>query len=145
MKVNDTRDGLLAMIRDGKPMSLRQQLRLTAVLSFPAIVAQLSTIVMQYIDAAMVGSLGAESSASIGLMASSTWLFWGLCSAAATGFSVQVANRIGANDKKSAQAVLKHLISDTRTPTPSSPLVPTDSHLFFHYIKAALMPHILKC
>lgn len=110
MKVNDTRDGLLAMIRDGKPMSLRQQLRLTAVLSFPAIVAQLSTIVMQYIDAAMVGSLGAESSASIGLMASSTWLFWGLCSAAATGFSVQVANRIGANDKKSAQAVLKQSI-----------------------------------
>ena len=110
MKVNDTRDGLLAMIRNGKPMSLRQQLRLTAVLSFPAIVAQLSTIVMQYIDAAMVGSLGAESSASIGLMASSTWLFWGLCSAAATGFSVQVANRIGANDKKSAQAVLKQSI-----------------------------------
>lgn len=102
-----SRDTLLSMIRDGKTMSLRQQLRLTAVLSLPAIVAQVSTIIMQYIDAAMVGSLGAEASASIGLMSTSTWLFWGLCSSAAMGFSVQVANRIGANNKDEAQEVLK--------------------------------------
>lgn len=101
------RDSLLAMIRRGQEMSLRQQLRLTAVLSWPAIVAQLSTIVMQYIDAAMVGSLGAESSASIGLMATSTWLMWGLCSAVASGFSVQVANRIGASDRRGAEGVLR--------------------------------------
>lgn len=101
------RDSLLAMIRRGQEMSLRQQLRLTAVLSWPAIVAQLSTIVMQYIDAAMVGSLGAESSASIGLMATSTWLMWGLCSAVASGFSVQVANRIGASDRRGAENVLR--------------------------------------
>lgn len=101
------RDSLLAMIRRGQEMSLRQQLRLTAVLSWPAIVAQLSTIVMQYIDAAMVGSLGAESSASIGLMATSTWLMWGLCSAVASGFSVQVANRIGASDHRGAESVLR--------------------------------------
>lgn len=101
------RDSLLAMIRRGQEMSLRQQLRLTAVLSWPAIVAQLSTIVMQYIDAAMVGSLGAESSASIGLMATSTWLMWGLCSAVASGFSVQVANRIGASDRRGAESVLR--------------------------------------
>lgn len=101
------RDNLLAMIRRGQEMSLRQQLRLTVVLSWPAIVAQLSTIVMQYIDAAMVGSLGAESSASIGLMATSTWLMWGLCSAVASGFSVQVANRIGASDRQGAERVLR--------------------------------------
>lgn len=101
------RDNLLAMIRQGRDMSLRQQLRLTAVLSWPAIIAQLSTIVMQYIDAAMVGSLGAESSASIGLMATSTWLMWGLCSAMASGFSVQVANRIGASDRAGAAGVLR--------------------------------------
>lgn len=101
------RDSLLAMIRRGQEMSLRQQLRLTAVLSWPAIVAQLSTIVMQYIDAAMVGSLGTDSSASIGLMATSTWLMWGLCSAVASGFSVQVANRIGASDRTGAEGVLR--------------------------------------
>lgn len=107
MKPKATSDALLALIREGKSMTLRQQLKLTAVLSMPAILAQLSTIVMQYIDASMVGSLGADASASIGLMATSTWLFWGLCSAAAMGFSVQVANRIGANDQEGAQSVLK--------------------------------------
>lgn len=107
MSTATARDSLLSLIRDGKKMTLRQQLRLTAVLSFPAILAQVSTIIMQYIDAAMVGSLGAEASASIGLMSTSTWLFWGLCSSAAMGFSVQVANRIGANNKAEAQEVVK--------------------------------------
>lgn len=113
MSVNATRDGLLTLIREGRPMTLRQQLRLTAVLSMPAIVAQLSTIIMQYIDASMVGSLGANASASIGLMATSTWLFSGLCSGAAMGFSVQVANRIGANDRQGAQNVLKQSVMPT--------------------------------
>lgn len=110
MSAGASRDSLLSLIRDGKPMTMGQQLKLTAVLSFPAMVAQLSTIIMQYIDAAMVGSLGADASASIGLMSTSTWLFWGLCSSAAMGFSVQVANRIGASDKAGAQAVLKQSI-----------------------------------
>lgn len=114
MKVqSDQTNALLALIRDGKPMTLRQQLRLTVLLSIPAIIAQLSSIVMQYIDAAMVGSLGAEASASIGLVSTTTWLFGGLCSAAATGFSVQVAHRIGAGDMERARAVLRQSLIAT--------------------------------
>ena len=83
-------DVLLDLIRDGRPMTLRQQLRLTVELSVSqAIIAQLSSIIMQYIDAAMVGRIGAEASASIGLVSTTTWLFWGLCTAAATGFSAR--------------------------------------------------------
>lgn len=104
---------LLALIRTGQPMTLRQQLRLTAQLSFPAILAQLSSIAMQYIDAAMVGSLGAEASASIGLISTSTWLFWGLCTAAAMGFSVQVAHHIGAGNLRAARNVLRQSIVAT--------------------------------
>lgn len=100
-------DSLLALIRDGKPLNFRDRLRLTVLLSIPSIVAQVSSIVMQYIDAAMVGSLGAEASASIGLISTTTWLFWGLCSAVATGFSVQVAHLIGAGRKEEAQAVVR--------------------------------------
>ncbi len=100
-------DGLLALIRTGQPMTLRQQLYLTAQLSMPGIMAQLSSILMQYIDASMVGSLGAEASASIGLVSTSTWLFWGVCTSAATGFSVQVAHRIGAGDYEGARSVLR--------------------------------------
>ncbi len=106
-------DILLDLIRDGKPMTLKQQLCLTVKLSVPAIIAQLSSIIMQYIDAAMVGRIGAEASASIGLVSTTTWLFWGLCVAAATGFSVQVAHRIGADDMEGARMVLRHSLTAT--------------------------------
>ena len=46
-------DYLLSLIREGKQMTLGQQLRLTAYLSVPAIMAQISSIAMQYIDASM--------------------------------------------------------------------------------------------
>lgn len=62
---------------------------------------------MQYIDAAMVGRLGADDSAAVGLVSTSLWLFWGICSAATVGFSVQVAHRVGANDYGTARAVLR--------------------------------------
>ena len=100
-------DQLLSMIRDGKKMSLRQQLRLTLYLSTPAILAQLSAIAMQYIDASMVGSLGAGPSASISLVSTTTWLFWGFLSTAATGFSVQVAHKVGAGKMDEARSILR--------------------------------------
>ena len=106
-------DYLLSLIREGKRLTLGQQLRLTAYLSVPAIMAQVSSIAMQYIDASMVGSLGANAAASIGLVSTTTWLFWGLCAAAATGFSVQVAHRIGAGDFAGARKVLRQSITAT--------------------------------
>lgn len=104
-------DALLALIRDGKPLTRRDQLRLTALLSIPSIVAQVSSIIMQYIDAAMVGSLGAEASASIGLVSTTTWLFWGLCTAASTGFAVQVAHAIGAGRRDTARSVVRQSLT----------------------------------
>ncbi len=104
---------LLSLIRSGRPMTLRQQLYLVVQLSIPAVMAQLSSIAMQYIDASMVGSLGAEASASIGLVSTTTWLFWGLCMAGATGFSVQVAHHIGAGNRKAARSVLRQSIVAT--------------------------------
>lgn len=53
-------EALLSLIRRGEHMTFKQQLELTIRLSIPAVVAQISYIVMQYIDASMVGSLGAE-------------------------------------------------------------------------------------
>lgn len=87
--------------------TLRGQLAAVVRLSVPAVLAQISATAMQYIDATMVGSLGANATASIGLVSSTTWLLGGLCSAAATGFSVQVAHRIGAGDDAGARAVVR--------------------------------------
>ena len=81
---SSTKDNaLLAMIRDGREMSGSQKLNLIVQLSVPSILAQLTTIMMFYIDASMVGSLGAEASASIGIVESTTWLFGGLTGTAA--------------------------------------------------------------
>ena len=80
------------MIRKGKPMTLGQQARLVLSLAMPAILAQLTTTMMQYIDASMVGSLGAEASAAIGLIETTMWLLGSICSAAAAGFYVQVSH-----------------------------------------------------
>lgn len=107
------KNNLLALIRDGQPMTMGQQIRLTVQLSVPAVMAQISSIAMQYIDAAMVGSLGAEASASIGLVSTTTWLFWGLCTAAAMGFSVQVAHHIGAGNFEAARKTLRQSIVAT--------------------------------
>ncbi len=86
----------LELLREGRQLGILEQIALTARLSIPAMLAQLTVIVMEYIDAAMVGRLGAEDSAAVGICASSTWLLHGLCFAAGMGFSVQVAHAVGA-------------------------------------------------
>lgn len=88
--------------------TLAPQLRLVWQLSLPAILTQITTIAMQYIDSAMVGALGADASAAIGLVASSTWLFGGVTTAVSAGFSVQVAHRIGAGEDPEARTVVRH-------------------------------------
>ena len=87
---------------------LRPQIKEVWRLSLPAILTQITTIVMQYIDSAMVGALGADASAAIGLVASSTWLFGGVTTAVSAGFSVQVAHRIGAGEDTEARTVVRH-------------------------------------
>lgn len=104
---------LLAMIREGRTMNGSQKLNLIVQLSVPSILAQLTNTLMVYIDASMVGSLGAKASASIGIVQSTTWLFGGLTSAAAMGFSVQAAHFIGANDFVKARQVFRQGIMAT--------------------------------
>lgn len=87
---------------------LKSQIRQVWKLSLPAILTQITTIVMQYIDSAMVGALGANASAAIGLVASSTWLMNGITYAVSAGFSVQVAHHIGAEQDKKARNAVRH-------------------------------------
>lgn len=101
------KDILLGRLRDGEPLSRGDGFRLTLMLAVPAILAQLSSVLMQYIDSAMVGRLGANPAASIGLVASSTWIFNGFAMAVMTGFTVQVAHACGAKDFKRARAMLR--------------------------------------
>jgi putative MATE family efflux protein len=98
---------LLSYIREGRTMTQREKLWLIVSLSIPSILAQISATVMFFIDASMVGHLGAKASAAIGLVETSGWLMGGLASAANMGFSVQVAHFIGASDFEAARRVLR--------------------------------------
>lgn len=103
-----TKDELLALVRPGaRAMTLREKLRLIVLLSMPAMIAQISSVAMQIIDAAMLGHLGTKESASVGLVSTTIWLLGGLCSACAAGFSVQVAHKVGANDLVGARNVVR--------------------------------------
>ena len=50
---------LLTNLREGADMGWRSQASLTMRLGAPAVLAQLSSFAMQFIDASMVGHLGA--------------------------------------------------------------------------------------
>lgn len=62
---------------------------------------------MFFIDASMVGALGAEASAAVGIVDSTTWLFGSLTGAASMGFGVMVAHAIGANDIEKARRIMR--------------------------------------
>ena len=85
----------------------RELAKLVATLSVPTIMAEVCNTAMEYIDTAMVGSLGAQASAAIGLVASSTWLIGGICMGLSVGFTVQIAQFIGAGRNAEARNVLR--------------------------------------
>ena len=101
---------LESVMRSTDPLSLPQKMRVVLSLSIPTILAMISEIIMQYIDSSMVGSLGAGASASIGLVASSTWLIGNLIMACAYGFSVQIAQETGAGDHSLAGKLFRQAI-----------------------------------
>ncbi len=103
-------DLLLAKIRNKEEMTQGEKLRLIFELSVPSMLAQITTVMMFFIDAAMVGHLGAAASASIGLIETTTWLMGSILSAVSIGFSVQVAHFIGANDFIRARQVFRHAL-----------------------------------
>lgn len=105
MRVNSTAN--ILHLTDGEKVPFPDMVKMVFRLSIPAIMAQITSVAMQYIDAAMVGSLGAGASAAIGLVSTTTWLIGGLCISAAMGFSVQVAQLIGAQREDDARNVFR--------------------------------------
>ena len=96
------KDILLGILRGGGQLTTRQQIKLCLSMSYPAILAQLSSV-----DTAMVGHLGPAAGASIGLVSTCLWLFGGFGMAATSGFSVQVAHAVGANNFEGARSVVR--------------------------------------
>ena len=94
---------LSKILKTNPVLTLRQKVSYTVKLSIPGIIAQISSIIMQYIDASMAGKLGPDASAAIGLTASSTWVLGSLSNALCLGFTVQVSHATGAGNKEEAK------------------------------------------
>ncbi len=76
-------------------------------LSWPAILEQIAFTVLNFSDTAMVGVLGATSTAAVGIVSPILWLTNGLIAALSVGLSVQVAHAIGAEDYQHSQRVIR--------------------------------------
>lgn len=81
-------------------------LRLVLRMSLPSMGAQISSVIMQFIDSAMVGHLDTNAAAAVGLVGGVTWLSGGLCSALTTGFAVQAAQSAGAGKQIEARKIM---------------------------------------
>ncbi len=85
-------------------------------LAWPTMLEQLMQTAVQYIDTAMVGSLGTQATAAVGATSTVNWLIGSSISALSIGFLAFIAKACGANDKAAAkravsQAVLAVLVS----------------------------------
>lgn len=76
-------------------------------LAWPAIIEQIMGTLVSFVDTAMVGALGANATAAVSINAASIWLINSVLSGIGVGYSVQVANAIGAEDDKRARAVMR--------------------------------------
>ena len=98
-------DRISSLLTNQGPPQLRNTMSAIFVLAWPAILEQIMITLVQYVDTAMVGSLGSAATAAVGLTASTTWLFGGLFGASSVGFSVQVAQHLGAGRNEDAKRV----------------------------------------
>ena len=87
-------------------------------LAWPTMLEQLMQTAVQYIDTAMVGSLGTQATAAVGATSTVNWLIGSSVSALSIGFLSFIARSLGAGDEQGAkravsQAVLAVLVSGT--------------------------------
>lgn len=93
-------------------LKLNKQMVITILaLAWPTMFEQLMQTAVQYVDTAMVGSLGTYATAAVGATTTVNWLINSSVSALSIGFLSFISQRLGAKDSKgakraSAQAVL---------------------------------------
>lgn len=82
----------------------RREFRVIWMLAVPTVIEQLLMTVVQYADTAMVGRLGAEASAAVGVTSSMMWLTNSMLGAAGIGVLAVIARHYGAGRRELARA-----------------------------------------
>lgn len=98
MKTNSSAKGRFAM------------LSIILALAWPTMLEQLMQTAVQYIDTAMVGSLGTTATAAVGATTTVGWLIGNTVSAFGVGFLAYIARAYGANDKDSASRAVAQTV-----------------------------------
>lgn len=81
----------------------KKSLKNIFTLAWPAVVQEALSVVVTYVDTAMVGSLGANASAAVGLTGSVGWLVSSIAIAFGIGILAVCAQSVGANDSNKVQ------------------------------------------
>lgn len=81
--------------------------KLVIMLAWPSIIEQLLHTAVNYVDTAMVGSIGTYATAAIGVCTSTIFLLMGVMNATGLGFSVMVARKIGEGNHEEARTILR--------------------------------------
>lgn len=113
--------------------NLYQTLSLILTLALPTMAEQMMQTAVQYIDTAMVGTLGTSATAAVGSTVTVNWLVNSTVSALGVGFLTFIARSLGAKDEKgarsiTAQAVFVTLVAGlllTLITVALSPFIPT--------------------
>ena len=82
-------------------------------LAWPTMLEQLMQTAGQYIDTAMVGSLGTQATAAVGATSTVGWLVGSSVSAFGVGFLSFIARAYGAGDKEAASKAVAQAVITT--------------------------------
>ncbi len=110
-KKMNNRYNFIDIIKSNESPNLRVTTLAVLTLAMPTILEQLMITLVQYVDSAMVGSLGATATAAVGITSTTLWLINGLTGAASIGFSVQVAQHYGAGNIDKMKSIVRQSLS----------------------------------
>ncbi len=82
-------------------------------LAWPTMLEQLMQTAVQYIDTAMVGSLGTEATAAVGATGTVSWLIMGVIGAVGIGFLANISQAMGAGKRQLAKQLSGQAVSVT--------------------------------
>ena len=91
----------------------RSMLGTVFALALPTMLEQLTQTAVQYIDMAMVGSLGTEATAAVGATGTVNWMIGSIVSAVGVGFLAFIARQIGAGHPECAKQASAQAFSMT--------------------------------
>lgn len=89
--------------KDKNKKQLFSMLAVIVSLAWPTVLEQLMQTAVQYIDTAMVGSLGKQATAAVGSTGTVSWLVGSTVSAIGVGFLAYISQAMGAGQRENAK------------------------------------------